>query len=71
MSFQQEEHHKVSKRFLEELMEEGRLVTSSIALLEACNTICRKIVGEQNIKLVDPLQEYLDKFNTPLKQFLS
>jgi len=58
-----EPYHAASQHFLEDLALKRRqkLYASSLALVEACNVICRKIVKEGS-KLIDPLQRYVDMY---------
>lgn len=53
--------HSASERILEKLVfEKQRLFSSSFTLIEMYNTICRKIVKEEKLGLVDPLQRYVN-----------
>ena len=56
--------HITSKRVLEDIAikRKQKLYASSLTLVETCNTVCRKIVGEKAWRLIDPLQGYVDVY---------
>jgi len=55
--------HHASRKALEDIVaKKQKLYASSLTLVETCNTICRKIIGEGRWKLIDPLQEYVDVY---------
>jgi len=58
--FVSEKIHKISQKSLEKLAEKQKLYTSSFAILESCNALCRKIARGE--KIVDPLQIYIDRY---------
>ena len=53
--------HDVSRRILENVAARGqKLYASSFTLVEMCNVVCRKIVKEKKLRLIEPLQSYVD-----------
>lgn len=53
--------HDASRRILEDISirQKQKLYASSFTLVETCNTICRKIIKERKLSLIDPLQMYV------------
>jgi len=61
--FASDSGHCASRKVLEILADkEEKLYTSSFALVETCNAICRKIIKEAGWRLIDPLQRYVNIF---------
>ena len=55
---------KTLARILEDIVvkQKHKLYGSTFTLIEACNTICRKMTREAKWGLSDPLQEYIDVY---------
>jgi len=60
--FASDSGHEASQRALEDIVvKQGhKLYGSTFTLVEACNSICRKITKEAKWRLSDPLQRYID-----------
>ena len=59
--FSSEKRHVKTRELLENLSRGTRLYTSSYALVETCNSICRKIIHGE-LKLIEPLNKIVESY---------
>lgn len=62
--FESETGHHVSRRVLEDAVRRGvKLYASAFTLVELYSAVCRKLRRERRLRLVEPLQFYVDRLS--------